>query len=64
MKQNHSHLIPSAVDRSSKLSNFNQTGAHRVSLRSITNAGDLPNDIVENSFVPPRVGKSLALSIR
>jgi len=62
-RQNNSLLVPSDKN-SSKLSNFNATGVHRVSLRSIANSGgELPHDLSDN-FLPPRVGRSLAPTIR
>ena len=43
------------------MSSFN--GNHRVSLRSVASPTDFSSEINEN-FVPPRVGKSLAQNIR
>ena len=57
LKLNNSHLVPSA-DRSSKLGNSNRIAVRPQVSSPIEISG------FEDSFVPPRVGKSLALSIR
>jgi hypothetical protein len=56
-KQNNSLLIP--YDKTGRLSSFNGTSNHRVSLRSIASPNDFSNELGDN-FVPPRKGHSLA----
>ena len=61
LKLNNSHMAPSA-DRQSKLSTHGQQ-PNRVSVRSfVANTTEING--FDDHFVPPRVGKSLALSIR
>ena len=60
-KANNSLLIPS--ERLAKMPSFNQTSAHRVSLRSIANSGDFTVEL-NDALVPPRVGRSLVTNVK
>lgn len=61
-KQNQSLLIPS--ERISKLTNYSQAGAQRVSLKSLATPNETSAAESAENFGPPRVGRSIALAIK